>query len=151
MISRAKLGEDELLVLWKLGRKLANQKFKLTGHPRLKLASTFSFFPLTQSRTLQNCCSATAASWPTNGRSVGDTVIAVCKTAMMHEVSQSCVARVSVSRHFRGGVVVTPIPHTRHFTSTLLESASTSIALSSPFPLSLKVYIPISPALQPAR
>jgi hypothetical protein len=45
MISRAKLGEDELLVLWKLGRKLANQKFKLTGHPRLKLASTFQLLP----------------------------------------------------------------------------------------------------------
>jgi hypothetical protein len=37
MISRAKLEQDELLVLWKLGRKLANQIFNLTDPSQIKV------------------------------------------------------------------------------------------------------------------
>jgi hypothetical protein len=63
---------------------------------RIKVgARILSFLPLTQSRTLQICCSIAAASWPTNGRSVGGHDDGVCESAMIHQVSHNCVSRGS--------------------------------------------------------
>ena len=74
MIGSASLYQEQLLIWWELGRILTNQKLYLTVPSHMKVGVPhLSFLPLTQSRTLQICCRAGAASWPTNGRWAGRT------------------------------------------------------------------------------
>ena len=144
MICSASLYQDGLLKWWELGRILTNQKLYLRGPSHFKVGDRISANSVQNSPDLLPCWRRIMATRTVGGRGGHH---GVCQTVMIHQVSLTCVSRVSISRYFCGRVIViVPRPLIVYYLPqhclSSPNSRSSCIASSQLLTLSLKIYKP---------